>query len=136
MLRVVLILDNWIASTLSPEMFVKEYYLTDRAKKDLKYYNVDQGDDFLEIKKQKNLIRWLQFKSNGKFHLMPQSFAPTQHREYLSKRRYKTVCGLNIIAYPDRVAARDKIYKNALDEYCPKCLEKSNEKKETSCQVK
>jgi len=49
MLKVVLILDNWIASTLSPEMFVKEYYLTDRAKNDLKYYNVDQDDDYVEL---------------------------------------------------------------------------------------
>lgn len=136
MLKVVLILDTWVANLLSLEMFVKGYYLTDSANEDLRYINIEQGDDFLEIKKQKNLVRWLQFKSNGKFHLMPQSFVPNQHGEHLSKRRYKTVCGLNIIAYSDNVTARDKIYKNALDEYCSKCLEKSNEKKETSCQIK
>lgn len=44
MIFVKLVLDNKIASNLSPEDFVKHYYLTDRAKKDLVEIEVVQGE--------------------------------------------------------------------------------------------
>ncbi len=53
MLKVVLILDNKIASNLSPVEFVKRHYLTDMAISDLEYIKVEQGDDYPELLEDK-----------------------------------------------------------------------------------
>ena len=72
-------------------------------------------------------MRWIQFSSNGKFHLVSDSFDLKPSVRWMCKRKqYKFVCGMLIIADPDNVAARDKIYPRGIDEYCPKCLEKYN----------
>lgn len=47
MLKATIILDNWIASCLSPVEFVREYYLTNQAIKDLVLIKVEQGDEEL-----------------------------------------------------------------------------------------
>jgi len=95
---------------MTPKDFVKKRYLTKMAREDLEYINVIQEGSFPEIEKQENMIRWLQFKSNGKFHLLVE---PTI-RDLMSKRQYLTVCGLNIT---------QNVWRN------------QNEKKETRHQV-
>ena len=44
MIKVTMILDNWIASSLSPLEFVRTYYITERAEKDLVLIKVEQGN--------------------------------------------------------------------------------------------
>lgn len=46
MLKVTLILENWIASPMTPAEFVRHYYLTDRGKADLVLMKVEQDDPY------------------------------------------------------------------------------------------
>lgn len=47
MLKVTMILDNKFASNMTPEGFVKQYYLTDLAIEDLVGFNVVQADNLI-----------------------------------------------------------------------------------------
>ena len=47
MIKVTIVLDNWISSPLPPLEFVKRYYLTDQALIDMKDIKVIQGDEEL-----------------------------------------------------------------------------------------
>lgn len=47
MLKVTIILDSFIASPLAPVEFVRRYYLTEQAKKDMIIMKVEQGDNEL-----------------------------------------------------------------------------------------
>lgn len=49
MLKVTLILDNKFACDMTPNDFVKERYLTKMANDDLKYIEIDQGDEYPEL---------------------------------------------------------------------------------------
>lgn len=69
-------------------------------------------------------MRWIQFRSNGKFHLIDKISDIDEPQDFTSRRKYHTMCKIQILAYPDHHAARDKIYQRSIDEYCPKCLEK------------
>ena len=70
-------------------------------------------------------MRWIQFSSNDKFHLVSYSFDLKPCVRWMCNRKqYQFVCGLTVIADPDKTAARDKIYQRSIDEYCRKCLEK------------
>ena len=52
MLKVIMVLDNKFASSLSPKEGVEYYYLTDRAREDIKSIQVYQGDDKLLMNDQ------------------------------------------------------------------------------------
>ena len=69
-------------------------------------------------------MRWIQFRSNGRFHLISSAFDIIPSVPGKNKKSYETVCEISVIADPDKAAARDKIYKRGIEEYCPKCLEK------------
>ena len=69
-------------------------------------------------------MRWIQYSSNGKFHLVSHSIGlKPSVRWACNRKQYQFVCGIMVIADPDQTAARDKIYQRGIDEYCPKCLE-------------
>ncbi len=68
-------------------------------------------------------MRWIKFRSNGKFHLITDSRIADDNQKL-----YWTACERVICADPDKVVARDEIYKSGIDEYCLKCLEVHNEK--------
>lgn len=71
------------------------------------------------IKKMKS--RFIQFRRNGKFHLVTTKIdLPTMNP---IRCEYYAICGKIVIADPDKVAARTEIYKRGIDEYCPICLE-------------
>ena len=79
--------------------------------------------DEFEIQPAK-LMRWIRFKSTGKFHLVLHSFDLKPSVKWsCDRKQYEFVCEMIVIADPNKVAARGKIYESGIDEYCQKCLE-------------
>jgi len=74
-------------------------------------------------------MKWIKFRQNGKFHLINIEISidlPSDNPNITThfKRKYFTACGIEVISNPDKVVARDKIYRHGIDEYCDKCLDK------------
>lgn len=69
--------------------------------------------------------RFIQFRQNGKFHLIINKIDLLANNLKITTHfrcKYFTACDKEVIANPNKIAARTEIYKNGADEYCPICL--------------